>query len=1696
LHPTATWRGPSGPASTPPGRRGPRGDGLALAACLAAIAIGCPRSQADAATYFVDRSSASCTNAGAGTETQPYCTITAALNAHGIAGNTIMVKPGIYHEQVSVFSGVAGNPLVLQATGPGVVVDGSDDYTNTAQWTLLSGNVWRASTVTWDPRQVFLDGARTDSSALAPASLPSRTFRWVSGSGLYINAGGGNPATHQARIGRRNYGFTMPTRSYATIDGFEVTRTEDRGIFLSASCSNITLTHNKVTFANKMGIQAVGGSGILIGSNTVGDCNDHGIALISSTSGGITGSVVEDNESYRNARPGTRIANGIYVFGCPGNTFRRNNLHHNQDTGLDFHGASNNCICYLNRSWNNGDHGYDHVECNGTIHVCDVAYGNYKDGFSLEGNAYNTQVVDCIAVDNGLTTNEFDMWVDLSSTPGLVSDYNIFWNSTVQPPFKYIATLYTKLSDYVAASGVDRKSLQVNPKFVNPALGDFHLQSGSPAIDNANSGVANWPSLDADRLSRYDVSGVSNTGVGPVTYSDRGAYEFRPAGLNSAPSGSIDTPPGNVTISAGQSVNFTGTGFDSDNNLPLTFLWSFGGGAPNSTFEDPGDVVFATAGTYTVTFTVKDALGLADPAPPTRTITVNPVVPGPNPSLSVTPVSGNAPLVVSADASASFAVGSTIVSYRFNFGDGTVVGPQPGPLASHTYAAGNWTASATVTDNLGAARTASVPIVAAAVAGQPNLVGNPSFESSTSGWTSYLGGGIQRVAGGFDGASALLVTGPNNTANFGVDDNPNWVASTSGASARYRFSAWIRSATSVGKVRIRIGEYQGTKLLQTKETTDFRLSPTWQKITFDYLTRQGGTALDFQIYDNPNVKNEDFLVDNVSIVQPDLPPDVPPVARLTVTPSSGFAPLAVTANASTSTDSDGSIVSYKFDFGDGTVVGPQAGATATHAYAGGNWACTVTVTDNAGFAGVTSVPVTVSLDQAPNGVIDSPSSNAILVAGQSLAFTASAFDPDNNLPLTYVWTFGGAAPSQTVEDPGTVVFGTPGTYTVTFTVTDALGLADPTPDTRTITVAANQAPNGVIDTPTGAVTIATGQSVNFTGTGSDPDLNLPLTFLWNFGGGAANQTVEDPGAVVFATPGTYTVSLRVTDALGLADATPDTRVITVTGTAINQAPNGVINTPTGAVTIAAGQSVNFTGTATDPDNNLPLTFLWNFGGGAANKTVEDPGAVVFTAPGTYTVSFTVTDALGLADATPDTRVITVTGTNQAPNGVINTPTAAVTIAAGQSVSFTGTATDPDNNLPLTFLWNFGGGAANRTVEDPGAVVFSTPGTYTVSFTVTDALGLADPTPDTRVVTVTAPDQAPNGVINTPTAAVTITAGQSVSFTGTGTDPDNNLPLTYLWNFGGGAANSTLQNPGNVAFAAAGTYTVSFTVIDALGLPDPTPDTRVITVNASSGGCTNLVSNPSFETDLLGWKGTGCTLAQVAGGEAGSFSCRATGAATLSSFYAEGSPGWIPTVSAGARYHFSAWVRSDLARGIGKIKILEYLNGVNVGSLDSPSVTLSATWQHLQVDYTATQTGSKIYFTIKDTPVQLSEVFDLDDASICPVAAPAASAAADISPEGEVSLAPYLAPTVAPDPLVRQGVLRFSTRRAGPLHVDLYDVTGRRVRTLVGDANASAGLHVLPLDARAASGVRLESGIYFYSIRSADGTALGRFLIMK
>jgi len=68
--------------------------GIALVALLG--------SAAQAQTFYVDALSGTCNNAGAGTQAQPYCTITAAITAHSGPGITIIVNPGTYRRRLAV----------------------------------------------------------------------------------------------------------------------------------------------------------------------------------------------------------------------------------------------------------------------------------------------------------------------------------------------------------------------------------------------------------------------------------------------------------------------------------------------------------------------------------------------------------------------------------------------------------------------------------------------------------------------------------------------------------------------------------------------------------------------------------------------------------------------------------------------------------------------------------------------------------------------------------------------------------------------------------------------------------------------------------------------------------------------------------------------------------------------------------------------------------------------------------------------------------------------------------------------------------------------------------------------------------------------------------------------------------------------------------------------------------------------------------------------------------------------------------------------------------------------------------------------------------------------------------------------------------------------------------------------------------
>ena len=341
----------------------------------------------------------------------------------------------------------------------------------------------------------------------------------------------------------------------------------------------------------------------------------------------------------------------------------------------------------------------------------------------------------------------------------------------------------------------------------------------------------------------------------------------------------------------------------------------------------------------------------------------------------------------------------------------------------------------------------------------------------------------------------------------------------------------------------------------------------------------------------------------------------------------------------------------------------------------------------------------------------------------------------------------------------------------------------------------------------------------------------------------------------------------------------------------NLAPQSSIDSPAGDITIFRGGSVNFAGTGVDPDHNTPLTYLWQFSDPAiADTTFKDPGLITFNNIGIYAVTFTVTDALGKKDPTPARQTVTVTEDPVASlisqrnwslryvdsQELVAEDDAATNAFDDESQTiwhtrYSGGAPYPPHEIQINlgnwydikgfrYLPRQDGGLTGRIdrysfyVSRDGinwgspvaqGAFKNSPLEQEVRFPVVSGkyirLVAINEVNDLAFTTVAelnvlgasfSGNFAPDSTINSPAGNVSIGVGGRVNFTGTGIDYDNNTPLSYLWNFGDPQIPSArVKDPGLVQFKRAGTYVVSFVVVDALGRADATPATCVVNVEA-------------------------------------------------------------------------------------------------------------------------------------------------------------------------------------------------------------------------------------------------------------------------
>ncbi|MGN6427593.1 MAG: PKD domain-containing protein [Leifsonia sp.] len=343
------------------------------------------------------------------------------------------------------------------------------------------------------------------------------------------------------------------------------------------------------------------------------------------------------------------------------------------------------------------------------------------------------------------------------------------------------------------------------------------------------------------------------------------------------------------------------------------------------------------------------------------------------------------------------------------------------------------------------------------------------------------------------------------------------------------------------------------------------------------------------------------------------PANQPPTASFTAS-SAG---LIASVDASASTDPDGTIAGYSWNWGDGS---STTGVTSSHTYgAAGTYAVTLTVTDNAGATTSSSQQVTVA--PVPN----QPPTSSFTVTPSNLTVNTDASassDPDGSI-IGYAWDWGDGSTGTGVTANHTYAAG--GTYTITLTTTDDSNAT--TSSTKQVTVTPpNQAPTAAFTSSANSLAV----SVDGTGS-SDPDGTI-ASYAWNFGDGGTGTGAT--ASHTYAAGGTYAITLTVTDNQGATNSI--TKQVTVVKANV---------APTASFTANAnGLAVSVDGSASsDPDGSI-ASYAWNFGDGGTGTGAT--ASHTYASAGTYTVTLTVTDNQS-ATGTASRSVIVTSGTGTA-----------------------------------------------------------------------------------------------------------------------------------------------------------------------------------------------------------------------------------------------------------------------------------------------------------------------------------------------------------------------------------------------------------------------------------------------------------------
>jgi hypothetical protein len=379
---------------------------------------------------------------------------------------------------------------------------------------------------------------------------------------------------------------------------------------------------------------------------------------------------------------------------------------------------------------------------------------------------------------------------------------------------------------------------------------------------------------------------------------------------------------------------------------------------------------------------------------------------------------------------------------------------------------------------------------------------------------------------------------------------------------------------------------------------------------------------------------------------------------------------------------------------------------------------------------------------------------------------------------TYSWAVSGTAADRTIVSGSnanavTVQWLTAGTRTLT--VTETAGLCTATAN-ATVTVNATPTQTAI----NGLATVCNGstQNYNVTNVGGQ-------NYTWTVTGGTIVSGAGTSAInVQWTTVGTQTVAVTITTA-GTSCSTSLTRNV-----AVEDQPAPAI---TGTSPVCTGTTTSYSTPAV-----AGHTYQWTLSGGgtAVSGSTSNSFDVAWSTAGTHTVTVTQRNASANCQATATMNVVV----NQTPTQTAINGPAVVCNGSTQNYNVTSIAGQ-------TYNWTVTGGSITTGAGTNAiSVQWTTLGNQTVNVTVGTA-GTSCAVSLTRNVTV---EEQPNPYVAGPTVVCT---GETAEYS-----TDDNFQHSYVWTLNGGG--TIVSNPAsstiNVAWATAGTWTLSVTQTNASG----------------------------------------------------------------------------------------------------------------------------------------------------------------------------------------------------------------------------------------------------------------------------------------